>query len=57
MDFSTNPFTTVLIPEPIDYFAACSATSVCEAKCFPEISSFQQAKAKVGHSFFPAPTL
>lgn len=32
-DFESNPYSTVLIPEPMDYFSACSATSVCEAKC------------------------
>jgi hypothetical protein len=40
MDFSSNPYATVLIPEPIDYFAACGATPVCGAKCGAEFTAF-----------------
>ena len=45
MDFASNPFATVLIPEPMDYFAACSATSMCEAKCKAEFDAFDQQLA------------
>jgi hypothetical protein len=37
-----NPYATVLIPEPMDYFAACGATSMCEAKCNAEYSAFDR---------------
>jgi hypothetical protein len=42
LDFSMNPYATVLIPEPMDYFAACGATSMCEAKCNAEYSAFDR---------------
>ena len=45
MDFGSNPFATVLIPEPIDYFAACGATSMCEVKCKAEFTAFDQQLA------------
>jgi hypothetical protein len=41
MDFVSNPFATVLIPEPYDYFAACGSTSMCDLQCGVEISSFE----------------
>lgn len=45
MDFASNPYTTVLIPEPMDYFSACGSTSMCEAKCRAEYQSFDQQLA------------
>jgi len=55
MDFSTNPYATVLIPEPMDYFAACGATSMCEAKCNAEFTAFdrQLAMEQALHSMAP----
>lgn len=55
MDFSSNPYATVLIPEPMDYFAACAATSMCEAKCSSEFTSFdrQLALEAIMHSSDP----
>jgi hypothetical protein len=47
MDFASNPYATVLIPEPIDYFAACGATSMCEAKCGTEFTAFDRQLAVV----------
>jgi hypothetical protein len=46
MDFEGNPFATVLIPEPFDYFAACGRTTVCDAKCRTEISAFDDALSR-----------
>jgi len=45
----------VLIPEPMDYFSACSATSMCEAKCRAEYESFdkQLAVEAAMHSMDP----
>jgi hypothetical protein len=43
MDFDGNPFATVLIPEPFDYFASCAMTTLCENKCRTEISAFNTA--------------
>ena len=43
MDFDGNPFATVLIPEPFDYFAACGRTTLCDNKCRTEITAFDQA--------------
>jgi hypothetical protein len=45
MDFQANPFATVLIPEPYDYFAACGATTLCEQKCSVEVAAFESATA------------
>ncbi len=41
-DFESNPYATVLIPEPMDYFSACSGTSMCEAKCRSEYNAFDR---------------
>jgi hypothetical protein len=55
MDFATNPYAAVLIPEPMDYFAACGATSMCEAKCRAEYESFakQLVVEEAMHSMSP----
>lgn len=45
MDFASNPYTTVLIPEPMDYFAACGATTMCESKCSADFRAFDQQRA------------
>ena len=44
-DFESNPYAIVLIPEPMDYFAACAATSVCEVKCRNEFKAFDRQLA------------
>jgi hypothetical protein len=43
MDFETNPYATVIMPEPVDYFSACGRTSMCGLKCAPEFDAFDQA--------------
>lgn len=55
MDFAANPYTTVLIPEPMDYFAACGSTSMCEAKCSSEFRAFdtQLAVEAAAHAMGP----
>jgi hypothetical protein len=55
MDFASNPYATVLIPEPMDYFAACGSTSMCEAKCRAEYAAFsrQLAQEEAVHSMSP----
>ncbi len=45
MDFASNLYATVLIPEPIHYFAACCATLMCEAKCGAEFTAFDMQLA------------
>lgn len=45
MDFSNNPYTTVLLPEPMDYFSSCAQTSMCEAKCGAEFRAFDHQLA------------
>ena len=32
-----------IVPEPVDYFRACGLTSVCRARCRPEIEAFEEA--------------
>lgn len=47
MSFELNPYATVLIPEPVDYFAACGSTTLCESKCRAEFSLFKEELARV----------
>ncbi len=51
-----NTFAMVLIPEPMDYFSACAATSMCESKCSSEFSAFdsQLAVEAAMHSMSPS---
>jgi hypothetical protein len=42
-DFVSNPYAAVLLPDPLDYFAACGKTSLCRMKCDADISAFEQA--------------
>ena len=44
-NFESNPYATVLVPEPADYFASCAATSMCEAKCKAEFRAFDRQLA------------
>lgn len=44
-EFTANPYATVLIPEPADYFQACSSTSLCELKCRAEFEAFDKQLA------------
>jgi hypothetical protein len=55
MDFATNPYATVLIPEPMDYFAACGSTSMCKAKCRSEYDAFERQllQEEAVHSMVP----
>lgn len=46
MDFEQNPFASVLIPEPYDFWGACGATSLCRMKCSPLFLAFEAEKAK-----------
>jgi hypothetical protein len=43
MDFESNPFATVLIPEPFDYFAGCASTTQCALQCAVEMDAFDEA--------------
>ena len=36
----------MLVPEPMDYFAACGATSMCRAKCAAEFAAFDRQLAE-----------
>lgn len=42
-NYQTNPFVVAIIPEPVDYFRACGQTSLCRARCKPEIEAFEAA--------------
>lgn len=42
-DYFSSPFSAVLIPEPVDYFRGCAATSFCRAKCLAEFDAFDSA--------------
>jgi hypothetical protein len=56
MDFENNPFATVLIPEPFDYFAGCAATTQCGLACSVEIASFESALVQFQQSPQPKVT-
>jgi hypothetical protein len=45
-DFIANPYATVLLPEPLDYFSVCGKTSLCRTKCLADISAFEMAYAR-----------
>lgn len=43
MDFTNDPHVVVLVPQPVDYFQRCAATSLCKgSKCALEWARFQQ---------------
>ena len=43
MDFSNDPHTVVIVPQPVDYFQRCSGTSLCKQRCALEWARFQDA--------------
>lgn len=45
------------MPEPMDYFGACSRTSVCEAKCNTDISAFDEERGKHSNPAGNVPTV
>jgi hypothetical protein len=43
MDFTNDPHVVVLVPQPVDYFQRCAATTLCKgSKCALEWARFQQ---------------
>lgn len=44
-DFWQNPHVVVIMPEPVDYFQGCGATTSCKAKCSGTWDAFQSAVA------------
>ena len=44
-DFWQNPQVVVIMPEPVDYFQGCGATTSCKAKCSGTWGAFQSAVA------------
>ena len=36
-----------IIPEPVDYFSACTDTSDCRIRCKEEYDVFEEAKNKI----------
>jgi hypothetical protein len=53
MDFEDNPYATVLIPEPFDYFAGCAATTQCRLQCAVESDAFETALESFAQSPLP----
>ena len=53
MDFEGNPYATVLIPEPVDYFSACARTSMCSLKCDADFSAFDADLANYANAAAP----
>ena len=48
LDFDTDPYVVVILPEPVDYFRACGLTSLCGLRCKGEISAFERLVAEGG---------
>lgn len=44
-DVETNPYATVLLPEPMDFWGACSVTETCRKKCMGVMMLFEEEKA------------
>lgn len=42
----TNPYATVLLPEPMDFWGACSVTETCRGKCYGGIVAFEEEKQR-----------
>jgi len=47
-DYEASPYVMAIVPEPVDYFMACSETYDCRAKCSDTFASFDAALASVG---------
>lgn len=45
MDFANDPHVVVIVPQPVDYFQRCAATSSCRQKCKAEWVQMQEATA------------
>ena len=41
LNYLLDPHVVVLVPQPVDYFARCSRTQLCQAKCSKEWAQFQ----------------
>lgn len=46
MNFKQDPQVVVIMPEPVDYFQACAATTSCHAKCAGTWEAFTAERAK-----------
>jgi hypothetical protein len=53
MDFESNPYATVLMPEPVDYFSACGRTTMCSLKCEADFTAFDTALAEFANAKAP----
>ena len=47
LDFETDPHMVVIVPQPVDYFAKCADTTLCQSLCGSEWEAFQRANATV----------
>jgi len=47
-DFDKNPQVVVIMPEPVDYFQGCGATTSCKTKCAGPWRMFEEERGKSG---------
>jgi hypothetical protein len=45
--FDISPYVMSIIPEPVDYFSACTDTADCRIRCKEEYDVFEEAKNKI----------
>jgi hypothetical protein len=45
--FDVSPYVMSIIPEPVDYFSACTDTDDCRVRCKEEYDAFDEAKNKI----------
>jgi hypothetical protein len=45
--FDVSPYVMSIIPEPVDYFSACTDTDDCRVRCKEEYDAFDEAKSRV----------
>ncbi len=42
VNFEANPYSSVMIPSPVDYFRVCGGTTSCHTKCAPFSNALKQ---------------
>lgn len=45
-NFRVDPQVVVIMPEPVDYFRGCGATTYCKTKCAGEWAAFDEQRSK-----------
>jgi hypothetical protein len=43
-NYETNPYVSVLIPQPVDYWRVCTKTDVCRVRCKQQMEAFEMVR-------------